>query len=73
MAVKPLGEMAIVDLVFGCFGPVLGQSWPHDPFKRVMLEKWCRMHLKLAPETNYNVISLLIPGPSQKLKCKVAA
>ena len=49
VAVKPLGKMIILVLVFCCFGSVFGQSWPQDPFKRVRLEKWCRTHLKLAP------------------------
>ena len=47
VAVKPLGKMIILVLVVCCFGPVFGQSWPQDPFKRVRLEKWCRTHLKL--------------------------
>ena len=73
VAVKPLGKIIILVLVFGCFGPVFGQSLPQDPIKRVWLDKWCRTRIKLAPQTNYIAISWLIPGQSQKLKCKMAA
>ena len=56
-AVKPLGEMIMLVLVFWCFGLVFGQSWPQDPFKRVRLDKWCRTRPKLTPETNSRVVS----------------
>ncbi len=39
------------------FGPFSCQTWPHDPFKRVRLEKWYTTHIKSTPETNYNGIS----------------
>ncbi len=46
----------IYKLSFGRFRQVSGQTWPRDPetpLQRVRLEQWCRMHLRLAPETNY--------------------
>ncbi len=36
------------------FWPVSGRTWPRDPFHRVGLEKWCRTHPQLTPETNLN-------------------
>jgi hypothetical protein len=62
VAVKPLGNMIILVLVFCCFGFVFGRSWAQDPLKRVRLDKWCRTHLTLAPGTNYKVISWPLSG-----------
>ena len=44
--------------VMAGFGPLSGQTWPHDPSIRVRLEKWCRTQPKSTQETNSNVISL---------------
>ncbi len=38
VAVKPLGKMLILVLVFCCFGAVLGNSLPQDPFRRARVE-----------------------------------
>ena len=37
--------------------PVSGRTWPRDPFNRVGLEKSCRTHSELAPETNSKAVS----------------
>ncbi len=39
------------------FWPVSGRTWSRDPFNRVGLEKWCRNHPQLAPETNSKAVS----------------
>ena len=44
-------------IIFIGFGTVSGRNWPRDPFQRVGLNKWCRTHPKLAPETNSNAVS----------------
>jgi hypothetical protein len=44
------------DAYFG-FWQVSARTWPRDPFQRVGLEKGCRTHPKLAPETNYKTVS----------------
>ena len=67
VAVKPVVKMIIIVSVFGYFGTFVGQSW-HPKFEQMVQRR-----LKLAPYTNYDAISWLIPGPSQKLKCKMAA
>ncbi len=60
------------NLSFGLFRSFPGRTWPRDPFQRVRLKKWCRTHLKLAPETDYKVISWPFPGLGQKkLKSKM--
>jgi hypothetical protein len=38
-------------LIWG-FWQISGRTWPRDPFQRVGIEKRCRTHPKLAPETN---------------------
>jgi hypothetical protein len=43
-------------LIYVCW-TIFGQTWPRDQSKRVGLEKWCRTHPKLAPETNSNAVS----------------
>ncbi len=35
------------------FGRLSRRTWPRDPFQRVGLEKWCRTHTQLAPETDF--------------------
>ncbi len=41
-------------------------NWPRDPFQRVGLEKWCRTHPKLAPETNSKAVWLPFSGPDEQ-------
>ncbi len=50
------------------FRPFSGQARPRDPLQRVRLDKWCRGHRKLTPETNHKALSWPFPGPPQKFK-----
>ncbi len=50
------------------FWQVSGRTWPRDPFQRVGLEKRCRTHPKLAPETNSKAVSWPFSGPDPQLK-----
>ncbi len=45
------------------FWPVSGRTWPRDPLKRVGLEKWCRNHPQLTPETICKPVSWPFSGP----------
>jgi hypothetical protein len=38
-------------LFFCVLDRVSGQTWPRDPFQRAWLQKWCRTHSHLAPDT----------------------
>ncbi len=47
---------------FCCFGTAFGHNWPQDPCNRARLEKWCRTHLQLAPQTTSQAIWWPTPG-----------
>ena len=56
--------------VLNGFWWVLGGTWPRDPFQRVGLEKWCRTHPKLDPETIGRFVTIFWSGPTiNNLKC----
>ncbi len=42
---------------YSVFWPVSGRTWPRDPLQRIGLDKLCRKHPELAPETNYKTVS----------------
>ncbi len=64
IAIKPRNKH--YNLSFGLFRSFSGRAWPRDPFQRVKLDKWCRTHLELAPETNAKAMSWPFPGLSQE-------
>ncbi len=64
VAIRPRNKQ--YNLSFGLFRIFPGQTWPRDPLQGVRLEKWCRTHLKLAPETNSKAMSWQFPGLGQK-------
>ncbi len=59
LLVLPRNNNYDLSFVFRSFS---GRAWPRDPLQRVRLEKWCRTHPKLAPETNQKAISWPCPG-----------
>ncbi len=73
VAVTPLGKMIILVLGFDVLGNCLAKVGPRTPNNRVRLGKCGRTHLEVAPDSNDKPISRLIPGPSPKLKFKMAA
>ncbi len=51
---------------FSCFldvWPIFGQTWPQNLSRTTGLVLQCRLHQKLAPQTNSKSISLLLSGP----------
>jgi hypothetical protein len=68
VSIKPRCTNYNFSLVFRTFP---GQTWPRDPCQRVRLDKLCRTHLKLAPETNSKAMSWPLPGLGKKLKLKM--